>query len=233
MTSVDRGYQGDGSAPPAPALTMRKAHQLELVHQVVAAGMTVAAAQLSRFVGQPLQIEAPRLGLCPVEQLVETALGSAFDLADWSAAEALTTGIYLSMSGDVTGHFLLLLAPADARALVAPLVSELAPDDAQRESLMLSALSEVGNITASSLLNALADAAHLRITASCPAIVTDMAGAILEWPVLDLIQSVDQAIFIETRIRIGAYATVGSLALIPRPDGLEALITGLSQRRAR
>ena len=211
-----------------PMLTVRRARQLEAVHRAITMGLRSAAEQLSTFVGQTVTIEAPRLGLCPIEQLVDCALGTAFDEGRAHDAEAMMTGIYLGVSGDVEGHFIMLLTPADARALVSPLIDELGPPDAQREEILLSAMGEVGNITASGLLNALADATHLRIGPSCPAVVTDMAGAILEMPLLDIAQVADEALYIETNITMASFATTGALALIPRPEGLDILIRALT-----
>jgi|GEM_PF-137171 len=218
---------------PGSLLTRQRARQLETVHRAVTIGLHSAATQLSAFVGKQIVIEAPRLGLCAIEDLVDCALGTAFDEAHSSDAEAIRTGIYLSIEGDVEGHFLLLLEPSDAHALVDPLLRDLAIDPELYEGLVVSALGEVGNITACSLLNALADATHLRIGPSCPIVVTDMAGAILEMPMLDIAQFASEALFIETRIVMDAVATTGALALIPRPDGLDALIRGLTQTQGR
>lgn len=216
-----------------PALTLRRARQLEAVHRAITLGLGAAAEHLSQFVGKPITIEAPRLGLCAIDQLVECALGSAFDEAPAHDAEAVMTGIYLTTSGDVEGHFVMLLAPADARALVAPLVAELDVPEDQLETVMHSAQGEVGNITSSGLLNALADATGLRIGPSCPAVVTDMAGAILELPLLDLAQVAEEALYIETSITMDEFTTTGALALIPRPEGLETLIRGVMAAEAR
>lgn len=218
---------------PHPILTTRRARQLEAVHRAVSHGISQAADQLSTFTGQRIVIEAPRLGLCAVEQLVDCALGTAFSESASNEAEAIMTGIYLSIAGDVEGHFVMLLAPQDARALVAPLINDLGVEPERREEVTLSALGEVGNITASGLLNALADATHLRIVPSCPAVVTDMAGAIMELPLLDIAQLADEALYIETKITMDDLATTGVLALIPRPEGLDALIRGLTGQRAK
>ncbi len=220
------------SSKPVPALTMRRARQLEVMHRAVTMALGSAAEHLSRFAGQKIVIEAPRLGLCPIEDLVDSALGSAFDMVDWSAAETIMTGIYLGVSGDLQGHFLLMLTPADAQALVAPLVHDLTTDQSLYEQMTLSALGEVGNITASALLNALADAANLRIAASCPLVITNMAGAILEMPMIDLAQCADEALFIETRLLIDSLEASGSIALIPRPEGLAMLIESLAEANA-
>lgn len=217
-----------------PLLTTRRARQLAAVHQAISVGIECAATQLSAFLGQRVLLAAPRLGLCPVEELISNALGTAFTETETGGeAETVMTGIYLAVTGDVEGHFLILLPPADARQLVAALVAELALNDDQREVMMLSALGEVGNITASSLLNALADATELRITPSCPAVVTDMAGAILELPLLDIAQLAEEALYIETRLTLGGNEIAGSLALIPRPEGLETLIAGLTGQPRR
>lgn len=214
-------------------LSVRRARQLEVVHRAITMGLWKAAEQLSSFVGQAITIEAPRLGLCAVEDLVACTLGSAFCEEPTRDADALMTGIYLCVSGDVEGHFVLLLAPDDARALVMPLIADLAPPEERQDEMILSALCEVGNITASALFNALADAAQLRIEPSCPAVVTDMAGAILELPLLDIAQLADDALYIETSITMASFATTGALALIPRPEGLEPLIRGLTGGTAK
>ncbi len=209
-------------------LTMRRARQLEAVHRAISLGLHAAADQLSFFVGQRITIEAPRLGMCPIEQLVECALGIAFEEVPTRTADAMMTGLYLGMDGDVQGHFLLLLAPNDARALVAPLIEEVQPPPEQREAMIQSALGEVGNITASGLLNALADATKLRIYPSCPAVVTDMAGAILELPLLDIAMVAEEALYIETSITTAGFSATGSVALIPHPTGLEMLVQALA-----
>jgi chemotaxis protein CheC len=218
---------------PTPALTMQRARQLEIVHRAVTEGLVSAASQLTRFVGKDIAIEAPRLGLCPIDQMVDCALGTAFEQAPEQEAEAIKTGIYLSIAGDVEGHFLMLLDPADARSLVEPLIHELALPADEVEDMVISALGEVGNITSCSVLNALADATGLRIGPSCPAVVTDMAGAILEMPMLDVAQFADEALYIETQIAMASMATTGALALIPRPEGLEVLIQGLMRARKK
>jgi chemotaxis protein CheC len=208
-------------------LTLNKARQLEIVHRAITMGLMGAAKQLSAFVRRPITIEAPRLGLCAIEELVDCALGTAFDEAETHEAERVMTGIYLGVGGDLEGHFLMLLVPEDAHGLVAPLIAELDAPAASQEGLLQSALGEVGNITASALLNALADATHLSISPTCPAVVTDMAGAIFEMPLLDIAQMTDEALYIETSITMDDFAATGALALIPRPGGLDALIRGL------
>ena len=54
-----------------------------------------------------------------------------------------------------------------------------------------------------------------------------MAGAILELPLLDIAQLANEALYIETSITMDALATTGVFALIPRPEGLDALVHGL------
>jgi chemotaxis protein CheC len=218
---------------PSSHLTMRRARQLEAVHRIVCAGVDQASKHLSIFVGRSFKIEAPRLGICPVEDLTATALGSAFDEVPMSVAESVKTGIYLSIGGDIEGHFLMLLAPDDARSLVAPLLHDLSVPLDMWDELTESALGEVGNITSSSVLNALADATHLRIGPSCPAIVTDMAGAILEMPMIDIAQYSDEALYIDTTIKMSEEATPAILAIIPNPEGLDKLIEKLDVAKRR
>ena len=219
----------NAAASPQP-LTMRHARQLETVHRAVTEGLMTGAAYLSRFVGRPLTIEAPRLGLCAIEDLVSCTLGSAFDDALWSEAESVKTGIYLTISGDVEGHFVMLLDPDEARSLVLPMIKELNIPFAQQDEMILSALAEIGNITLCAVVNGLADATKLTIIPSCPVVFNDMAGAILELPMLDIAQFSDEALYIETRISMDNVAAKSAMALIPRPQGLEMLIQHLTKK---
>lgn len=208
-------------------LTAKRAQHLEVLHKAIGIGLLQAARHLSQFVGQSIVVDAPRMGLCQIEDLTACTLGIAFEESPSNEAEQIKTGIYLGIGGDIEGHFIMLLEPDDARSLVEPLIQELAVAPAQREEIMQSAIAEMGNITSSGVLNALADAAHLRIYPSCPAVVTDMAGAILELPMLDIAQYADEALYIETQITMDSVATRGAIAIIPHPDGLEKLIQQL------
>ncbi len=211
-------------------LTKKHARELELAHKYISAGLLKAGKQLSQFVGREIVVQAPRLDLCPIDQLIEVALGSAVEDAQYSESERVQTGIYLGMEGDIEGHFLLMLDPADAISLVEPLVNELGVSPDIHEEIIQSALGELGNITASGIFNAMADISGLRIGPSCPAVVTDMAGAILETPMLDIAQFAEESIYIDTRMEMDKLAARCTLAIIPRPEGLQRFINALTPR---
>ena len=62
----------------------------------------------------------------------------------------------------------------------------------------ISALGEMGNIVGSFFLNALADATGLKLRVSPPSVMMDMAGAILDAILAEVMSDVDEALVMQT-----------------------------------
>ncbi len=83
------------------------------------------------------------------------------------------------------------------------------------DEIAVSALSEVGNILASSYVNSLSALTGLKIAVSVPSLAIDMAGAILSVPAIQFGQIADQILFIETVFTEGDNYVKGNLFLLP------------------
>lgn len=81
-----------------------------------------------------------------------------------------------------------------------------------------SALGEVGNITVSSFLSALADRRQLDLRPTPPIVVDDLAGAILDAIVADVVGDLDSIMTIEVDLNWGGVRSGGTLLIIPRPS---------------
>ena len=86
------------------------------------------------------------------------------------------------------------------------------------------ALGEVGNIMGSFFLNALSDATNSSFLPSPPAVMMDMAGAILDVALADIIQESDYALVVETSFRTEDRKIEGTLLIMPSPDLLRVLL---------
>lgn len=140
--------------------------------------------------------------------------------------EAIVVGVFLRMSGDLSGNMFLLLSLHSAKQLLARLL------DVRKEfddftDIEVSALSEVGNILGGSYLNAISKLCALHMNQSVPAVAIDMAGAILDIGILMSGEASDSAILINTSIWQGESNIDGHFFLLPDPDSTDPLLKAL------
>jgi len=153
-----------------PRQTFAGASLEVILERMAALGMQNAVRGLSTMLGRPIQMSVPRLSLVPLCE-VSSRVGGP---------EQEAVGIYLLVTGDLGGHVMLILPIADALRLL-DMVLEV-PDGATQTlgTLERSALGEVGNVSTSLFLNAIADATGMVLRPSPPAVLVDMVGAIID-----------------------------------------------------
>ena len=117
----------------------------------------------------------------------------------------------------------LLYSPPTALALVDLLLGQPPGTTTDLDEMEESAMGEVGNIMGSFFLNALSDATGLTLQPSPPAVMTDMAGAILDVAMADILQESDDALVVETSFSTEDRQIEGTLLMMPSPDLLRVL----------
>ncbi|NMA85994.1 MAG: chemotaxis protein CheC [Tissierellia bacterium] len=140
--------------------------------------------------------------------------------------EKLVAGIYLDLHGDVEGNIMFILDIKSAINLTDMLLSRESNSE-ELDDMAMSALSEVGNILASSYVNSLSAMTNLTIAVSVPSLAIDMAGAILSVPAIQFGQVADQILFIETMFAEGDNYVKGNLFLLPDMDSFEKILSSL------
>jgi chemotaxis protein CheC len=95
------------------------------------------------------------------------------------------------------------------------------------DELELSALQEAGNVTISAFLNELGMHLHNPVSPTPPQIVIEMAGAVLDAVLLDLVGDADQVLTAKTVFFADGRAIDGALLVLPRPDSLPVLLDAL------
>ena len=138
--------------------------------------------------------------------------------------EKLVVGIYLNLGSDIEGNIMFILDLNSALNLTNMLLSR---EDDELDDIAMSALSEVGNILASSYVNSLSSLTGLKITVSVPSLAVDMAGAILSVPAIQFGLIADQVLFIETIFEEGENFVHGNLFLLPDMDSFEKILSSL------
>jgi chemotaxis protein CheC len=186
--------------------------QLDALREVGNIGSGNAAVALSAMVDQKVLLSVPRASLLPLVKVSELVGG----------AETPVVGIYLRISGDATGSMLLLLEEKSAQELARLMCPGACGEDL--DTVQQSALQETGSILAGSYLNALAQMTGLLLKPTVPGFAMDMAGAIIDFILVEISQSEDYVLVIETEFDVMERKIRGHLVLFPDLGSLDLIL---------
>ena len=163
--------------------------QLDRVLQAITGqGLSATVEGLSTLLECPITMSVPRVSRVPMQDVPERMGG----------AEQLVVAVYLMATGGLSGHIMLIMPYESALRLVDMLLEQPEGTTKQLTPLGQSALGEVGNISASILLNFIAATLGLSARPSPPAVIVDMAGAIVDVILASVCQFDDELILLET-----------------------------------
>jgi chemotaxis protein CheC len=153
------------------------------------AGVRKAAESLRIMSDSAIRMEVISAGISPTSRLSEVA----------GNPEDLVVGIYISATGDMTGHALLVFPYESALHLVDMLTNQTLGTSKHMDEMERSVMQEIGNIVVSSYLNALSDFFGKTVLPSCPSVAIDMAAAVVDSVLLNTGHFDDDTISIVTR----------------------------------
>lgn len=182
--------------------------------ELVSKGVTNAIRGLSEMMGQEIVISEMTAR--------EIAVKDAASLV--GGPEVETAAIYLSVDGAASGHMVIIYKPETAFELIDMLMDEPPGTTSELGEMEVSVLGEMGNITGSFFLNALGDATGLDLRVSPPEVMMDMAGAILDAVLAEIMMEVDEALVVETRFGTDNRQINGTFLCMPSPGLQMALL---------
>jgi chemotaxis protein CheC len=196
-----------------------KALQLDALREVANIGAGHAATALSQMTHRTIMISVPEVNIVPVEAVAEL-LGQPDDVI---------AGVLMHMMGDLTGRTLLIFPEASARALCDILLRRPPGATAEFGAMEQSGLKEVGNILTSAYLNALSDFMGMMLVPSVPALVIDLAAAVLTTTYLNFGTERDFVFCVETSFRFGDQGDTlrGHFLLLPDLASLRAIFDAI------
>ena len=181
---------------------------------IVERGLNDSSRALSMMTTGGIRLERPRVEFLPLTAVPEIAGGAA----------TVVVAVYLGITGELNGHLMLLFDEASAMRVVDMLMDQPHGTTTVLDEFALSGLAETGNVCGSSFLNALSDRTGLRIVPTTPAVITDMAGAILQSVVTELYLNGDEVLVVET----GFNGDIpGHFLLMPDQDSMARLVAAL------
>jgi chemotaxis protein CheC len=194
------------------------AAERDALREVANIGAGHAATALSQMTGRKIMIDVPEVTVRRLEE--------ATDLV--GPADTVVAAVLMHMMGDLTGRTLLVLPERCAKGLCGILLRQ--PEQSSGFSEMeRSTIMETGNILCSAYLNALSDFMGMMLVPSVPALVIDLAGAVLTTAYLNFGHSRDHVICVETSFRVdGSDEDLrGQFILMPDGASLSAIFDAI------
>lgn len=191
-----------------------KPTQLDALREISNIGMGHAATALSQLTNTRIELTVPRVTVSPITEVPDIIGGP----------ETLIAGIYLQVYGDARGNILLTFPRNSAAKLLQLLITdrETIHENVLSE-LAASALKEIGNILACAYMSAMSELLKLTLIPGVPSVAFDMAGAIVDYILIELGQVGDLALVIETEF-FGQPEVTGHFFMLPDPASLEIIL---------
>lgn len=190
--------------------------QIDVLREIGNIGAGNAATALSKMISKRIDMDVPKVNILEFKDVAELVGGP----------EVEVVGIYLKVTGDISGSIMFLLDKKSSKQLTNLLMSR-EDDDEELSEMDFSALQELGNIISGSYLSSLSALTGLKLVVSVPSLAMDMAGAILSVPVILFGQVGDKVMLIETDFIEGSNHVRGNFFLIPDEDSFGTLLRSL------
>jgi chemotaxis protein CheC len=193
----------------------------DALREVANIGAGHAATALSQMTGRKIMISVPEVS---VRRLEDVALLVG-------PPDTVIAGVLMHVMGDLTGRTLVVLGERSAHALCEMLLGKPSAGPGF-DAMQQSTIKETGNILCSAYMNALSDFLGMMLVPSVPALVIDLAGAVLTTAYLNFGHDRDTVFCVETTFRIegSKEALSGQFLLMPDPASLRAIFDAISIR---
>lgn len=180
-----------------------------------------AATALSQLLDRKIDIVVPRILFLPIEDVPKAVGGT----------DQLVVGLMLRVLGDLPSNIIFIFSQRDALVLAALMTGKTQAGGSSRviSDIERSALKEVGVILANAYLGALGSFVGLGLVPTVPELIIDMAGAIVDYILIDLSCKSQFALLVESEFKEPEASVTGHFFLIPDPDGLQLMLKAIGK----
>jgi len=187
--------------------------QLDVLQEVGNIGTGNAATALSQLLNKKIDMSVPSINIISFDDIFTKMDG-----------DKVVMGVIVRVLGDTPGNILFILDKDAAFDMIKDLTGL---EEDHLTQMGGSVIAEVGNIIASSFMNAISRLTKLTMIASVPAVSYDMLGAILSTTFIESSQFDEYILDIETTYTKDGKEMGGHFYYIPKPGSLEKILTAL------
>ena len=177
-----------------------------------------AVTSLSQLLNKKIEINVPSVHFLPIAEVPEAVGG----------AESLVVSVVFQVFGNAPGIILLLFSQQDARILAGILTGKTAKNGVLTE-MEQSSIKEAGSILSAAYLNTLSAVTKLSLIPSSPGIIIDMAGALIDYILIELSAVTEYALLLDSVFIDAEKRVQGHFFLLPNPGSLEAILKSIGE----
>jgi chemotaxis protein CheC len=189
--------------------------ELDALNEIGNIGSGNAATALSQLLGARVQMSLPRTAVCTLEEAC----------AALSHDGGVGIGVEVEFSGGLAGTMMLTLTEDSALELVSQFA--MLSGKGLEDSMVHSALMEVGNIISCSFVTALSDFLSAQGKPSPPMFVHDYFEAFVCNALAHGADGVDEVLVFTTELKVAEKALAGELVFMPSPETYMGILKGL------
>lgn len=197
--------------------------QLDILKEIGNIGAAHAATSLSILLNKKIDMNVPKVSIESFSEMMEMAGGS----------ENVVACVVLQIEGDASGYMFFVFSLQQCENFIKQMTGDdqFSFNQVSVSELGISAFQELGNILAGSYLTALSNFTKLELYPSVPHVCVDMFGAIISHGLIELSQTSDYAIVIDTSLsddkaEFGDMMN-GQFFLLPNPDSFQTIFHAL------
>ncbi len=191
--------------------------QLDVLTEVGNIGSGNATTALSGLISKEVSIEKPTVKIVDVMDAINAVGGP----------EKIMAAILVRLKDDIEGMILFLIEEHFANIISETFFGKQCESLMALDEGMTSALTEIGNIMASSYVSAISTLAGMEINVEAPAMTVDMLGAIMSVPAIVFGELGSKLMFIDKTIKIDGVDVPSKMMLLPTVQSLDALMKKL------
>lgn len=190
---------------------------IDALQEIGNIGSGNAASSLSAMLGKPITMNVPTIHVMDYQAVIDEIGGP----------EKIITAILVTFKGDIKGMMMFMLENKFAEIVVNTFMGKENIDVIQMDETDSSAVKEMGNIMGGAYLSALAAMAEFTVQMDPPSLTVDMAGALMNAPMMMLDDVGDKVLFIDDSFKIDNVNVDANILLIPEMESLDILMKKL------
>jgi len=172
-----------------------------------------AATALSQLFDKKVNLNVPDIFFIPIEEVPNTV-----------GRDELVVSLVIKVLGDFPSVIMMMFSQKDAMELAYLLTGKEHKEGKLITEMERSALKEIGVILANAYLGALSAFVKWGLVPSVPELIEDMAGALVDYMLIELSDISDYALLIKSEFKEASTHVSGTFFLIPNPQGLKLLL---------
>ena len=195
--------------------------KIDVLREIGNIGAGNATTALSVLLHNDLRMEMPIVKVMNFDDIADLVGGG----------ETIVSAVLTHFNGDVSGMILFILELEEAKNLTGSMLNRTYDEGfAGFDDMDRSALKEVGNILMSSYLSSIGTLTNLNVRTEPPAICVDMAGSVLDLPLIELGQIGDDALIIDSKFLDKDEPIDGFLLFVADEDSYDHIFNALGIR---